>query len=249
MGKSSRQKRRSPVAAARRSRTNYGWYAATAAVVVLGVVLVAFSAANKEDPVAPFANDDHWHAALGINVCGTWQPNAPEFAQRFGSQLTAGIHSHGDGLVHIHPYTSDESGERATLGRFFENGGWDVSADSFSVWGGIERANGEDDCSGDAATVRWSVDGEEQEGDPADYRPEDLEVVAIAFLPDDVEIGEPPSAANVLAPSDVVGEAPESTIPTDSTLPTDTAPPDETGTTADPGDTTPTSAPADTTTP
>jgi len=239
MGKASRQKRRSTVAAARRSRTNYGWYAATAAVVVLGIVLVVLSAADKEDPVAPFANDDHWHAALGINVCGTWQPNAPEFAQRFGSQLTAGIHSHGDGLVHIHPYTSDEAGERATLGRFFDNGGWDISEDSFSVWGGIERSNdGDDDCGGTEASVRWSVNGEEQTGDPGDYRPDNLDIVAIAFLPDDEEIGEPPSAATVTTPSDVVGESPESTLPTD---PTPTSVTDDTTPTSD--------ATADTTTP
>ncbi|HEX5614765.1 MAG TPA: hypothetical protein VFZ83_06380 [Acidimicrobiia bacterium] len=243
MGKASRQKRRSAVSAARRSRSNYGWYAATAVVVVLGIVLVVFSAANKKDPVAPFANDDHWHAALGVNVCGTWQPNPPEFEQRFGTQLTAGIHSHGDGLIHIHPYTSDESGENATVGHFLENGGWDVSADSLSVWGGVERTNGEE-CDGEEASVRWSVNGEEQEGDPADYKPKDLDVVAIAFLPDGDEIGEPPSASNVNTPSDVVGETPETTATTAPTGTTATTAP--TGTTVAP---TPTTAPGDTTTP
>jgi hypothetical protein len=219
MGKASRQKRRSSVAAARRSRGNLGWYVATAVVVVLGIVLVVLTVADREEDVAPFANADHWHAALGVNVCGTWQPNPPEFEQRFGSQLIAGIHSHGDGLIHIHPYSSDEAGENATVGQFFDYGGWDLSEDSFSVWGGVEQSNG-GDCGGEPATVRWSVNGEEQTGDPADYRPKDLDVVAIAFLPEGEDIGEPPSAANVNAPSDVVGETPTSPPDTGTTTST-----------------------------
>lgn len=252
MGKASRQKRRSSVTAARRSRSNLGWYLATAAVVVLGIVLVVFSAANRADPEPPLTTD-HWHAALGVNVCGTWQPNPPEFANRFGSQLLAGIHSHGDGLIHIHPHTSDEAGGNATVGRFFSNGGWELSEDSISTWTGAERTNG-DECDGEEATVRWSVNGEERDGNPADYRPQDLDVVAIAFLPADAEIGTPPSAANVTAPVDIVPPPDDTTDGTtdDTTDGTTDDTTDDTtdGTTEDATDgTTDTTAAPDATTP
>jgi hypothetical protein len=221
MGKASRQKRRVSVAAAKRSRGNVMWYAVTALVVVVGVALVVVSM-GENSAAHPLPNEDHWHAALGVNVCGTWQPNPPEFEFRAGSQVRAGLHSHGDGLMHIHPFSSDEAGDNATVGAFFTFGGWSVSEDSFSIWGGMQRSNG-DECNGEPATVRWSVNGEERSGDPGDYQPQDGDIVAIALLPEGDEIGEPPAASNLAAPNDV-----EPTTPTTAPGAT-TAPPGSTG--------------------
>jgi len=200
MGKSSRVRGRASVAAARRSRGSLGWYAAASAIVVLGVVLVAMSSSSSED--TPPVVGDHWHAAIGVNVCGTWQPDAPEFHERTGTVLQAGIHSHGDGLIHLHPYSSDEAGTRATLGRFFEFGGWDLSTSSISLWTG-QRYDDGFLCDDEPTALRWSVNGEERTGDPSGYRPEQGDVIAIAILPEGDEIGEPPSAARLASPSDL----------------------------------------------
>ena len=60
---------------------------------------------------------DHWHSYLGVNICGEWLPNVPEFEAPVGSPVgsrNAGIHSHGDGLIHTHPFVSSEEGKNAT---------------------------------------------------------------------------------------------------------------------------------------
>lgn len=145
---------------------------------------------------------DHWHAALGVNVCGEWVSNPPEFEARFGTEQRAGLHSHGDGLIHIHPFADDEAGGQATVGRFFEYGGWILAEDRFKLWEGDGHQNGQTCPDGRVANVRFEVNGEPRTGDPADVKPEDNDVVAIAFLPDGDVIGEPPSTANLANPVD-----------------------------------------------
>ena len=56
---------------------------------------------------------DHWHAYLGVNVCGTWLPERARRSRtgRTKPSVRAGLHSHGDGLMHIHPFSSDEAGD------------------------------------------------------------------------------------------------------------------------------------------
>ena len=234
MGKASRTKRRTSVKSARKSRGNLGWWLVSGVIIVGAVALIFVS---RDEPTAPLANKDHWHAALGVNVCGEWIANAPEFhfaAENSAQQ--AGIHSHGDGLIHIHPYVTSESGDRATVGKFFEYGGWSADADSFKLWDGTEHKTG-DDCDGKEATVRWEVNGEPQSGDISDYKPDNGDVIALALLPEGEEIGEPPSVSELAAPSDLQPGGATPTVPTDTTPTTPTV-----------GDTTPTTpAPADTT--
>jgi hypothetical protein len=234
VGKGSRNRRRAAAVKARRTRSGSPfWYAATGVVIIVGIVAIALSRGGNAQ-VAPFPNDDHWHAALGVNVCGTWLPNAPEFHERVESSGTrAGLHSHGDGLVHIHPYSSDESGNRATLGKFFEFGGWALSENRIAAWDNQEHTTGQQ-CDGKDAEVRWSVDGEERSGDPADYKPQDRDVIAVAFLPPGEKIGTPPSAGPT--PTDVApGESlptPGSSDPSQSSAPPDSTDPGATPTTA-----------------
>jgi hypothetical protein len=241
---------------ARRTRTGSSfWYAATGVIVIVGALLVVMSrGSNAQEP--PLANKDHWHAALGVNVCGTWLPNAPQFEYRDGSTtVRAGLHSHGDGLMHIHPFSSDEAGNRATVGQFLEYGGWSVSEDEIDAWDNAVHRNGQE-CDGKQASVRWSVNGDEKSGNPADFQPKDADVVAIAFLPEGEEIGTPPSAG--ATPTDLpAGEGaspgatvpgatvPGATVPGQTSAPTGTTVPGATAapTTAAPTTAAPTSAP------
>jgi cyclophilin family peptidyl-prolyl cis-trans isomerase len=154
---------------------------------------------------------EHWHATLGINVCGQWQPAIPAF------ESATGIHSHGDGFVHIHPFSNAGAGRNATLGLFLGHAGVVVTNTSLNV--DSQRFKDGDECPGlGPGRLRWSVDGDEQAGDPQDHVFTDTEVLALAFLPDGTEIGTPPAAASG-GPSDV---APGAGGPTD---PPATAPP------------------------
>jgi hypothetical protein len=220
MGKASRTKRRASVSAARRNRSGMGWYVLAGVVIVAGVVGIALSRSSDAES-APLVNEDHWHAAIGVNVCGEWLPNAPQF------ENAEGLHTHGDGLMHIHPFLTRAAGDNATVGAYLELGGWSATDDSFTLWDGTEHATG-DQCDGKDATVRWEVNGEPQSGDISDYRPEDGDVVALALLPEGEDIGEPPSTSALEAPSDVAGGAtvpPADTTPTTVAVPGDTTPP------------------------
>ncbi|HEX2785157.1 MAG TPA: hypothetical protein VHN36_16360 [Ilumatobacteraceae bacterium] len=127
-------------------------------------------------------------------ICGAWLDNAPAFG------LDTGVHSHGDGLVYIHPFTDDEAGDRATLGLFIGRGGWTVSTDLLAVWDGVEHASGSTCPGGRAASVRWWVDGVEQHGDPSAFRPHNGEVIVLGFDADPPP-GPPPQLAALFVPA------------------------------------------------
>jgi DNA-binding CsgD family transcriptional regulator len=62
----------------------------------------------------PFIGD-HWHATYQFFACGEKQPNAPVWE--------SGVHTHGDGILHIHPFQTFEEGAGARLIKWFEYGG------------------------------------------------------------------------------------------------------------------------------
>jgi hypothetical protein len=96
---------------------------------------------------------DHWHAALGVNVCGRWQPgpiwptvSMQTVARHDQPNVYAGLHTHqlmdgsSDGLIHMEPASRDEAGRNATLGRYMEFGGWRVSATALQLWPPVTSA-------------------------------------------------------------------------------------------------------------
>ena len=99
-----------------------------ALIVVLGVSLVVYARQDRidnEDSGVPQLGD-HIHQAFGISTCnGEFSTIIPEF------ESEVGIHTHGDGVLHIHPFSQLGVGSNATLGRFFEDareeGGVDIS--------------------------------------------------------------------------------------------------------------------------
>ena len=102
-------------------------------------------AASASD--APIANQDHWHAAFGIDICGEYQENPGD-----AGPDTRGIHTHQDGLIHIHPFVGAAAGERATFSVFAEQTGIEVTDDSFTLPDGTTYTNG-DDCEGEDGDV------------------------------------------------------------------------------------------------
>lgn len=198
-------------------------------MVVIGLVLVTVgilarrnrSAASSAPPLI----GQHWHVAYAFNICG-------EFKEPFRAFINPeGIHSHdvagedrGDGFVHVHPEIVSGQGENAKLAVFLEGAKAEVSANRIKLPGGVDVSDGErckrlDDRE---SRVRWSVDGKERKGDPSQYRPKDGEVLAIAFLPDGVDIGKPPVAERGDTPADLPGATSSTTSTSSST--TSTAP-------------------------
>jgi hypothetical protein len=212
----------------RRRGGSMGWNVAIATVVIIGVVAIILTRSGSNDSLSnsrPLAANqttgvagDHWHTYLGVNICGEWINPAPAFEKAFESQsalANAGIHSHGDGLIHTHPFVTSEQGSNATLGHFLSNGGWSVSEDSLDISGGyswvgppsapnFRSMSDGDKCTfgddkGKKGELVWSVDGKMQKGNPSDYKVQDGATVAIGFLPKGAELGFPPGACDAFA--------------------------------------------------
>ncbi len=236
MAKASKYNRariRSRVRRPKRRSGSMVWTVTTIVVVLLGLGLVAWSVSeNKGEEVAAPAVGDHWHAYLGVNVCGQWLPTSPEFHQRASeSGLQAGLHSHGDGLMHLHPFSSDEAGTNATVGRFVDYGGWSLSASSMTLWDGSEHDNGQscEEGADEPAEVQWTVGhygkpwtGKPRAGNPADYKPKNADIVAVYFLPKGEELTEPPDARAALA--NISDLAPDEQLPSTTAIPGATTP-------------------------
>ena len=201
-------------------------------IVLVGVLGVVFASgvftrddsasAAPQPPSADNPSGDHWHSAFAVNVCGEWLANPPEFERAASNEnLSTGIHTHGDGFIHIHPFYGSEAGSNATFGKFLDYGGWSVSTSSLDVWTGpsddpdkTEWSNGNrcPDADGEAGKgergrVVFQVDCKTVSGDPSDYRLADQEVVAIGFLPKGQEMGAPPNAASAPANDGTEAEA------------------------------------------
>jgi hypothetical protein len=197
MGKASRKKR--PVKAQSR-KGNMTFTLVVVAIVVVGVAGIALSrggsdSSSSKGPGAKIG--DHWHAAIGVNLCGTWQANLPQY------EAGTGVHSHGDGFMHIHPFSAAGAGSNANVGLFYKQADDKVSATELDIF--KEKYKNGDVCDNldkKPGEVRWSVNGVEKTGNPGAYVPNDRDTVAIAFLPKGVEIGTPPTASSGANPSD-----------------------------------------------
>jgi hypothetical protein len=98
---------------------------AMAVVVVLGIGMI-FVAPHRRSENAPAGSPsvgEHWHSAYQIYVCDATQATV----YPADNDDRTGVHSHGDGLFHIHPFATGFSGQFATIGLFFEEGGWELS--------------------------------------------------------------------------------------------------------------------------
>jgi hypothetical protein len=179
---------------------------------IVGVVLVRSDNGAGGTPPQPGdpatgAEGDHWHAAFAVNVCGEWLTSPETFETAAGNpNVRVGIHTHGDGFIHIHPFTRSEGGDNATLGRFLSYGGWSASDGSLTTWIGPtadpakttwsdgEKCPPGTPMEGRAGVVSWSIDCEAATGEPADHKLRDQEVLALGFLPKGEAIGVPPNA-------------------------------------------------------
>jgi hypothetical protein len=220
MGKASSGKKVARAARAgggltRRRNSSYGYPAFIAIVVILGVLLIGFSrnknmaaaaplSAPTKDLSAPRPDADHWHTAYGFYVCGKFLPPIKTF------ETPAGIHTHGDGVIHVHPFglakgRNPFSGKNANLGSFMKfvrqaDKVGTITAQQIKV-PGANKVNG-DKCGGKASQVQiktWKkgepeTGGQVYTGDPEKLLLEDNMLLTIAFIPKGDKIPQPPSA-------------------------------------------------------
>jgi hypothetical protein len=137
-------------------------------IAVVGAALIVYSRASIPNQNIPPTVEDHWHASYGFYACDEWLPDLQgnKEEQDSAGQLISegfrrtGIHSHNDGVIHWHPYSSSATGRNAKLGVFLDVYGIKLSDDKIEFpadQGGAVYEEGVTKCT-DADGK--SVDGE-----------------------------------------------------------------------------------------
>jgi len=196
-----------------------------AVVVILGTAGIVYSRDQHQPdssrPLAAAAGraGDHWHAALGFDICGTFAPSVPD-----SGTDPLGIHTHGDGVVHAHPFSALSSGKRAKLQLFFETTNVKASASEIKLPNQDETHKNGQKCEAGTATVQTKVwdsrdpadQGHIVAGDPGAIRIKDGMLITIAFVPAGADIPRPPSADQLDKLGDVGPQASTTTTSTPS---------------------------------
>jgi hypothetical protein len=228
----------------KRGQTSWFFPTVITVAAVLGVFLTAYSRAERQpDTSPPRVGKDHWHSAIAFDICGTVAPNIPD-----NGQDPLGIHTHGDGIVHIHPFSAQSAGKKATLRIFFDTVGATVTSNEIKLPNSAAHKVGQK-CGDQTATIVTKIwdtraagdTGHIYTGDPRDIHPKNNMLITIAFIPSSEEssIPKPPSEPTLDNLSDVGANATSTTtVPGETT----TTPSTSTPSTTTPATTPPTSA-------
>ncbi len=192
-------------------------------VTVLGVFLIGFSRAQRQpDTSRPRIGTDHWHSAIAYDICGTFQPNTPD-----NGEDPLGIHTHGDGVIHTHPFSSQAAGNNATLSVYLETLDIRLADNELRLPGQDAKKNG-DRCPNGPGIVQMKVwdsrsptdSGRVLTSDFGDLKLGDNQLITVAFLPEGAEIRKPPTEPELDRLSDVGTPAPTTTVaPTTTSTP------------------------------
>ncbi|HPU39443.1 MAG TPA: hypothetical protein PLS63_07705 [Microthrixaceae bacterium] len=214
MGKASSSKKirrvqQAGVSRAPGQRRNLAYPALIVAILVVGTILVVLARDSRQATAseAPTTRD-HWHEAFAVNVCGEFlDPPTDDGPDRLG------IHTHGDGLIHLHPYGAGATGDNATMAVFFKQIGTVVENGTMTLKDGTTKKDGQE-CDGKKAEVAlfvWPPQAsaktkpEKLTGDDiANYRfAENGTASVLSFNPDGFTPPLPPSMSELANPSDV----------------------------------------------
>ncbi len=235
-------------------------------IAVVGAALIVYSRASIPNQNIPPTVEDHWHASYGFYACDEWLPDLQGVKEEQDSagQLISdgfrrtGIHSHDDGVIHWHPFSSEATGRNAKLGVFLDVYGIKLSDGKLELpadQGGAVYEEGSTQCT-DADGK--SVDGElvvyafEAFDTPDKFTTyitnfddirltQDGMAFAVVFAPAGTKAELPPSAADLpalgAADGGTTGQttttvAGASTVPGETTVPVATTGPSSSTTTA-----------------
>jgi hypothetical protein len=227
-----------------RGQMPVNWYASLAVICTVGLLLIGFSRYQRTHQTAsssgPPTTSQTWYAALGIDVCGTMEPNLPASTNTAKVGLTA----NGNGVLTISPKNSSESGSNATLATFVAGyKGLELNDTTLQYPGKSAYTNG-DVCPkgtpdagkpGVVITVSWpnftsKGKGTETSGPPQDLKFANGQLITMAFVPASATIPKPPATAITgLITAVTGGSTTSTTAPTTGTTTATTAP--TTGTT------------------
>lgn len=188
-----------------------GFPALIALICLLGIGVVFYAWTTREALASPRQNLDHWHAVYGVYDCtqGGDQKYLPQF---LSSDDATGIHSHGDGIMHVHPFFELSSGENAQMRHWFSEMRISVDTEKIVLDSGRELVAGTEcaDGSGPAEITiqHWDFDFQALANEPPTevFTSEldqvkfdnDREVYIIAFAAAGTEFSE---EANTLPPA------------------------------------------------
>jgi hypothetical protein len=224
VGKASSAKKAARVAkssSGRRVRSQQGlvFPVALAVVLTLGLALVVYGrATNRQDLGAPQLNTasqpgDHWHSAYGVYICDQFVPSMSVGVE----PDPGGIHTHQDGVIHIHPFQTATTGRNARLSDFFGQTGLDVSSSKIQLPddpalgdnSGKTFENGDECPDGQEGVVKVLVWDDAAGTDDANVFVADIDRVrftndgmafTFAFVPEDLDVSSiprPPTAAQL----------------------------------------------------
>ncbi|HVE47523.1 MAG TPA: hypothetical protein VNA57_12355 [Acidimicrobiales bacterium] len=225
MGKASTSKKVARAASTGGGRTSrgarpWGWYTAMGLVVVLGLVTIVFSRNERQEVASARPTiRDHWHTAYGFYNCTKFEPQLPQPATLIG------LHTHTDGLIHVEPQNSQDTGKGATVGRFASGQpGFELKPGEMSYPGAKPVKDGQK-CGDKEATLQmWVWDNEKDEkgrrvpGDPRRVRIRDNMLLTIAFVPEGTDVPKPPSVGNLKNPNANEGGAGGSAPPASTNI-------------------------------
>lgn len=169
-------------------------------IIVLGVALVGWSRHERTAVLNAAAHGtaptlgDHWHEAFLFDICGTLEPDPPANPDI----STAGLHTHGDGNIHIEPISPSDTGHNATLGRFVQlYPGMALSSTTVQYPGLTAYHNGQK-CQNKPGYVQVKVwdsptakTGHVLKGNPGSLLLKNGQLITIAFLPKGSSIPKP----------------------------------------------------------
>jgi len=161
-------------------------------MVVLAGAIGAVAVLGGGAAEAPLAKVDHWHVAYGVYVCDRYLADV----EREGDQN--GIHTHGDGVVHVEPLGPSTSGSKAVFRRFEEALDLEITSSTVRWVDGLVpvEATVRGGCDGRPAEVATFVDGTRVAGAPGSVRLRDGQVIVVALMPKGTsyaQLGPPPS--------------------------------------------------------
>ena len=175
------------------------------------ILTVPVVAASKG--TAP-AVGDHWHLAWGVYVCDKFV----KLPEPTGND-PVGIHTHGDGLIHTHPFSEKAAGKNAIMARFFETENIKVANNSIKL--GATTYFGGKDCGGRKTKLtvyRWDSRTAKSPvvvaGDASKIALGDQQMIVFALVPEGAIVPAPPSKEELADPADLPPPAlPSSALP------------------------------------
>lgn len=201
-----------------------------AAVLIAGMLLVIYARESRPSagasPPTVGGDQGHWHMPYGFYLCGpkgkmNWytvngdkhERTSDDSAFVSNDYQRTGVHSHDDGLMHWHAFSSAATGRNAKLDVFLDVYGIDLSDGTLKIADDQLAANGgqfpqveydEDatkcgDEDGELRVQAWGNFTDTDDGVTYTTGMDDIHMdddgmlFAIVFGPDDLEVPKPPS--------------------------------------------------------